>query len=195
MHEACRQNKAWQSAGLTTLTVSVNVAAQQLRDNQLTGMVRDALKRSGLEPRYLTLELTERTIMENAQKDFDVLHEVKNMGVRLSIDDFGTGSSSLNCLNRFPVDEIKIDHAFFAGGQLGAEGAAMVTAIIAVAHSLGLSVVAEGVESKQQWEFLKQKRCDQCQGFLFSKPCAADTLSALIRKSKQRAPEPPAKEH
>ena len=182
LNEACQQNRVWQSAGLSTLTVSVNVTAHQLRDEKFTVTLRDALERSGLDPRFLTLELTESTIMENAQQGFDVLHEAKKMGVMLSIDDFGTGHSSLSWLKRFPVDELKIDHSFFAGGQLGAGNAAMVTAIIEVAHSLGLTVVAEGVESKRQWEFLKQKRCDQCQGSVFSMPCAADALSARIEK-------------
>ncbi len=192
LHEACKQTKVWHSAGLSTMTVSVNVAAQQLRENRLTQTVREALESSGLEPHYLTLELTESAMMEHAQQEFDVLRDVKAMGVKISIDDFGTGQSSLSFLKRLPVDELKIDRCFFTGGGMSAGDAAMVTAIIAAAHGLGLSVVAKGIESKQQLEFLRRKGCDHCQGFLFCKPCSADAISTRIGRPKQDSVKAPA---
>jgi len=180
LNEACRQARAWQSAGLDMLSVAVNVSSQQFRQCQLTGTIQAALEGSGLDPRHLTLELTESMIMDNAKGNTDILHQMKEMGLKLSIDDFGTGYSSLSYLKRFPLDELKIDRSFISDLDTDADDAAIVTAIIAMGHGLGLSVVAEGVEAERQLAFLKQRGCEGYQGYLFSRPLAADDLYSLI---------------
>jgi len=181
LKEACRQTRAWQSAGLDKLTVAVNVSSLQFRQRELGSAIQGALEGSGLDPRHLTLELTETMIMENVKRSTDTLHRMKEMGLKLSIDDFGTGYSSLSYLKRFPLDELKIDRSFISDLDTDADDAAIVTAIIAMGHSLGLSIVAEGVETEPQLAFLKQRDCEGYQGYLFSKPVAADNLSAVIR--------------
>ncbi len=185
-HEACRQSKLWEDAGLGIMPVAVNVSAQQFRQQgQLSRTLRDALAISGMEPRHLTVEVTESMIMEDAKQNIATLHEIKDMGVRLSVDDFGTGYSSLSYLKRFPLDELKIDRSFLMDLGKDADDAAIVSAIIAMAHNLGLKVVAEGVETRMQLSFLSQRGCDQCQGYLFSKPIPAEELTALMEKRKR----------
>ncbi len=185
-HEACRQSKLWEDAGLGIMPVAVNVSVQQFRQHgQLIRTLRDALAISGMEPRHLTVEVTESMIMEDAKQNIATLHEIKDMGVGLSVDDFGTGYSSLSYLKRFPLDELKIDRSFLMDLGKDADDAAIVSAIIAMAHHLGLKVVAEGVENRVQLGFLRQRGCDQCQGYLFSKPIPADELTALMKKRKR----------
>ncbi len=185
-HEACRQSKLWEDAGLGVMPVAINVSAQQFRQQgQLIRTLRDALALSGMEPRHLTAEVTESMIMEDAKQNIATLHEIKDMGVRLSVDDFGTGYSSLSYLKRFPLDELKIDRSFLIDLATDADDAAIVSAIIAMAHSLGLKVVAEGVETRMQLAFLNKKGCDQCQGYLFSKPVPAEELTALMTRHKR----------
>ncbi len=186
VHEACRQSKAWEEAGLGAMPVAVNVSAQQFRQKgQLIRTLRDALVLSGMEPRHFTVEVTESMIMEDANQNIATLHEIKHMGVKLSVDDFGTGYSSLSYLKRFPLDELKIDRSFLIELGTDPDDAAIVTAIIAMAHSLGLRVVAEGVETRTQLGFLSKKGCDQCQGYLFSKPIGAEELTVLMQKRKR----------
>ena len=185
LQEGCRQAQAWHDAGLTGLGVSVNVSPQQFCQPGLMDAIRDALHRSGLEARYLTLELTESMIMENASRNIETLHEMKGTGLKISIDDFGTGYSSLSYLKRFPLDELKVDRSFLGDLQNGADDAAIVSAIIAMAHSLNLRVVAEGVETQRQLAFLKARGCDQCQGYLFAKPMPAEELTAMVERRRQ----------
>ena len=167
------------------MPVAVNVSVQQFRQKgQLIRTLRDALALSGMEPRHFTVEVTESMIMEDANQNIATLHEIKDMGVKLSVDDFGTGYSSLSYLKRFPLDELKIDRSFLVELGSDPDDAAIVTAIIAMAHSLGLRVVAEGVETRTQLSFLNKKGCDQCQGYLFSKPIGAEELTALMQKRK-----------
>jgi diguanylate cyclase (GGDEF)-like protein len=180
LRAACAQSKAWLDAGMGVPRITVNVSGKQFNAPQMAETVVGALRASGLAPRYLGIELTESAVMGNAERHIRTLHELKALGVTLSIDDFGTGYSSLSYLKRFPLDELKIDRSFVAGVDTDPDNAAIVIAIIAMAHSLGLSVVAEGVETQAQLAFLKDKACDECQGFLFAKPMPAEAFGKLL---------------
>jgi diguanylate cyclase (GGDEF)-like protein len=185
LQDACRQIKAWQSAGFTTPRVSVNVSSHQFRQHRLAETVQRALDMNGVDPQYLTLEITESVIMENAQQNLNELSQIKATGVKLSIDDFGTGYSSLNYLMRFPLDELKIDRSFIESiGEEGNNGL-LVVAVIAIARSLGLNVVAEGVETAPQLAFLKAQGCNECQGFLLGRPVSADEFSTMLHRAPQ----------
>jgi EAL domain-containing protein (putative c-di-GMP-specific phosphodiesterase class I) len=186
LNEACRQNKAWQSLGLPPLSISVNVSNQQFRDSKLVRTIFRALANSGLAPQYLKLELTESAIMENAKENVNALREIKRTGSKLSIDDFGTGYSSLSYLDLFPLDELKIDRSFISPIKAATDNAPIVTAIVAMAHSLGLTVVVEGVESKEQLAFVRKRGCEEYQGYLFSKPLPAGEFAALLQQKTDR---------
>jgi diguanylate cyclase (GGDEF)-like protein len=173
LRAACRQAIAWQAAGYRVPRVSVNVSSQQFRHGDLTQVVRRILDETALDSRHVCLELTEGVIMENAEANIRTLLDLKTMGLKLSIDDFGTGYSSLSYLSRFPLDELKIDRSFIMQIKSANDRAAIVTAIIAMAHSLGLSVVAEGIETEPQLDFLKLQGCDEFQGYFKSKPVPA----------------------
>jgi len=177
---ACKQIKMWQSAGLAKIRVAVNVSARQFRDGKFVQTLVNALEVSKLDPQYLTLELTENTIMENAQENLNVLHEIKQMGIKLSVDDFGTGYSSLSYLKQLPLDELKIDRSFISGIRSETDDAPIVTAIIAMAHSLGLRVVVEGIETEHQLNFSRDRGCDEYQGFLFSQPVPSAEFETLL---------------
>ncbi len=178
--EACRQNQVWQAAGLNPVKVAVNVSAQQFREPDFTLALAAALKTSGLDPRFLVLELTESVIMENAERNIDVLREIKQSGVALAVDDFGTGYSSLAYLKRFPLDEVKIDRSFLSDIHDNSDDATIIEAIIGMAHTLGLNVVAEGVETDAQLAFLKRKGCDRGQGYLIGKSLSAEEFAAAF---------------
>lgn len=178
---ACKQNKMWQSVGLEKIRVAVNVSARQFRDGKFIQTLVNALEVSNLDPQYLTLELTENTIMENAQENLDMLHQIKEMGIKLSVDDFGTGYSSLSYLKQLPLDELKIDRSFITGIRSETDDAPIVTAIIAMAHSLGMRVVMEGIETQHQLKFSRDRGCDEYQGFLFSQPVPSAEFEALFK--------------
>jgi len=180
LREACRQACEWQRQGLAPLRVSVNLSVHQLRQGKLVSLVRQVLEESGLEPRYLELELTESQLLDSVEHIISTFQQLRELGVKLAIDDFGTGYSSLSYLKRFPVDYVKIDQAFIRGLGEGTEDAAITQAIIAMAHSLGLKVVAEGVENQVQLDFLKANGCDEVQGYLISRPLEAGALAALL---------------
>ena len=183
LQEACRQTRELHDAGYGDLSVSVNVSARQFHDAGLRAAIISALNTSGLDPRKLVLELTESTLMGDVEHYVDLLNELKDLGVAFSIDDFGTGYSSLTYLKRFPINELKIDRSFLIGVPTNNEDNSIVRAIIALAHSLGHKVVAEGVEHTQQLEFLRQHGCDAIQGFYYSKPLnKADFLDFLSSK-------------
>lgn len=182
LHAACKQNKAWQLAGFTNIRIAVNVSARQFRDGRFIRTIGEVLEGSGLEPQYLTLELTENTIMENARENLDALHQIKAMGVKISVDDFGTGYSSLSYLKQLPLDELKIDRSFISEIRSQADDAPIVTAIIAMAHSMSLKVVIEGIETEQQLVFAKDRGCDEYQGYLFSKPVASRDFPFLAAR-------------
>ncbi|TFW27803.1 EAL domain-containing protein [Massilia arenosa] len=181
MRTAAQQNKAWQDAGLGQLRVAVNLSARQFASPDLVADIERVLADTGLPPEYLEIELTESLFMSDIAQAVDVLHGMKALGIKLSIDDFGTGYSSLSYLSRFPIDVLKIDRSFVNDIDRDASDAAIVASIITLAHNLKLSVIAEGVESAGQLDYLRRHGCDEMQGFYFSKPLPADEFAALLR--------------
>ena len=181
---ACRQAAEWQRAGLGALNVSVNLSVRQTKDEGLIGDILSALRDAGLPPQQLELEITETVLMENVCDNVMLLNRVQTEGIRLSIDDFGTGYSSMAYLKRFPIDQLKIDRTFVRDIPGDGDDEAITTAIIAMAHSLGLSVVAEGVETEQQLRFLREAGCDLVQGFYIARPMPAEQFAAHMRTQK-----------
>jgi diguanylate cyclase (GGDEF)-like protein len=177
--EACRQNKAWQDAGLRPVVVSVNVSAQQFRAGGLVGTVLRALEDSGMDARWLELELTESMIMQDVEQAVATMRQLQGLGVQLAIDDFGTGYSSLAALRTFPVSRLKIDKSFI-GDLDGVDNGAVASAVISLAKKLNLRVIAEGVETDAQVRFLRDNGCDEMQGFRFCRPLPADGLTKLL---------------
>jgi diguanylate cyclase (GGDEF)-like protein/PAS domain S-box-containing protein len=182
LRTACFQNRAWQNIGIKPLRVAVNLSGRQFDQKGLIEVVSNALCDSGLDPQYLELEITESTIMKNPEKAATTLQKLKDMGIRLSIDDFGTGYSSLGNLRKFPLDTLKIDRSFVMNITTDSDDAAITTAIIAMAHSLKLGVIAEGVELEDQQSFLHKLGCDAVQGYLFSRPLPAEEFNKLVRE-------------
>ena len=180
LRQACQQAYEWQQQGLAEIRVSVNLSVHQLRQGNLVSLVRQVLVETGLAPQFLELELTESQLLDNVESVISTFQQLRNLGVQLAIDDFGTGYSSLSYLKRFPVDCVKIDQTFIRDLSPGSEDAAITRAIIAMAHSLELKVVAEGVETREQLDFLKSQRCDEVQGFLISKPVPAEVFGQLL---------------
>jgi diguanylate cyclase (GGDEF)-like protein/PAS domain S-box-containing protein len=180
LQEACRQNRAWQDAGLKAVRVAVNISALQFRQPGFADTVRAALERSGLPARYLELEVTESVIMHDAERVTASLEALKQMGLELAIDDFGTGYSSLSYLKRFPIDRLKIDQSFVRDITSDRDDAAITSAIIALTRNLGLKTIAEGVETREQLEFLRTQGCNEVQGYLLSRPVEAGACAALL---------------
>jgi diguanylate cyclase (GGDEF)-like protein len=181
LREACNRTRAWQRGTRYYFSVSVNLSARQFLGRDLVEQVKQALKETGLEARYLELEITEGVAMHSAENTLRTLTELKALGVRISIDDFGTGYSSLAYLKRFPIDTLKIDQSFVRDIGSVADDSAIAAAVIAMAHGLGLRVVAEGVEREEQLAFLRRQRCDHFQGYLFSRPLAPEEFQAMLR--------------
>jgi diguanylate cyclase (GGDEF)-like protein/PAS domain S-box-containing protein len=180
LREACRQASAWQRAGLAPLPMAVNVSAVEFRDPGFVEGVRAALLEAGLEARYLELELTEGVLMEDAASTASVLQELKKMGVQLAVDDFGTGYSSLSYLRRFPIDCLKIDQSFVHRITAEPDDSTIVSAIIHMGRSLHRLVIAEGVETQEQRDYLLTQHCEQGQGYLFGRPLPAVQFAALL---------------
>src|ERR1700719_2577939 len=189
MREACRQARAWQLAGLPPLRVAVNLSPSQFRQGNIVSMIRDALGEAGLEPRFLEVELTETTVMTDPEESIAILERLSQMGVLVSVDDFGTGYSSMSYLRRFPIDKLKIDRSFVSEVMSRPEDASIVRAIVSLAHSLRLKVVAEGVESAEQLEFLRTLGCDQYQGYHYSAALPPGEFEALVRSKRAAEPE------
>ena len=183
LRTACRQVQAWIGAGLPPLRVAVNVSARQLRKQNFPEIVASALAESGLPAQLLELEITESAVMEEPEEARNILMRLREMGVTLAIDDFGTGYSSLAYLKLFPIHHLKIDRSFVADIEHDADDAAIAISTIALAHSLGLKVIAEGVETEAQLALLRKHHCDELQGYLFSRPLCASDAEAFIRKS------------
>ncbi|MBT9598018.1 MAG: EAL domain-containing protein [Vitreoscilla sp.] len=177
IEEACRQIGAWRAAGSMPPEVSINLSAIQLRDPGLLGQLQASMLRHGVPPGVLELELTESMLMDSAEASLGVLHEIRRLGIGLAIDDFGTGYSSLNYLNRFPIDRLKIDRSFVRGMLDDSTHRAVTTAVIGLGHTLGLTVVAEGVETEDQAAALRAARCDELQGYLYARPMSAEALA------------------
>jgi diguanylate cyclase (GGDEF)-like protein len=183
LRSACAQIKSWQGAGMRVPRITVNVSSKQFKARTVTDSVVGALKSSGINSQHLGLEITEGAIMDHAERNVRTLHELKALGLTLSIDDFGTGYSSLSYLKRFPIDELKIDRSFVTDVDKNPDDAAIVIAVIALAHCLGLAVVAEGVETQAQRDFLAGRGCDEAQGYLYSKPISAEAFGTLLAGS------------
>jgi diguanylate cyclase len=182
LRTACQQNQTWQQLGFPPVRVSVNVSSRQFQPDNLLQIIKEALADSNLNPMYLELELTESVLMAEESGIFEVLKEAQNMGVHIAIDDFGTGYSSLSYLKRFPLNVLKIDRSFIKDICSDRNDAAITTAIIAMAHGLGLSVVAEGVETQEQLTFLQQQHCDVIQGYYFSPPICSEKMTQILQK-------------
>jgi diguanylate cyclase (GGDEF)-like protein len=184
VREACRQCKSWQRDGLPSLRVAVNVAATQFRRGDLLETIRSALDDSALEPRFLEIELTESAVMTDPEDSVGILEHLSRLGVLVSVDDFGTGYSSMSYLRRFPIDKLKIDRSFIREVMSRPDDASIVRAIISLAHSLRLKVVAEGVETIEQLGFLQDVGCDQYQGFHFSPAIPAAKFGEMLREQR-----------
>ncbi len=193
LRAACAQNRLWQEQGVPPFRMSVNLSARQFQQPDLKAMVARVLRETGLDPRWLDLELTESLLMSDADRTVATLNALHAMGIGLALDDFGTGYSSLSYLKRYPIDTIKIDQSFVRHITTEADDAAIAIAIIAMANSLKLTVVAEGVETEEQKAFLVQQGCDAIQGYLLSRPLPADEITAWLRAHDARggnAPSP-----
>jgi len=182
---ACAQNKAWQDAGLTPMRLSVNFSARQFQQPTFITDVAQILKDTNLDPRWLELELTESSIMKDPEEAIEKLHELKLMGIKVAIDDFGTGYSSLNYLKRFPIDTLKIDKSFVSDVCKDPHDTAIVRAIIDLGHALDVTVIAEGVETKEQLQYLSALECDVVQGFLFSKALSVKAFEELLVEQRR----------
>lgn len=186
LRTACKQACAWQKIGFPTLRVAVNLSALQFRQPDLADVFLDIFKENGLEPRMgaLEFELTESMLMKNVDLTIATLNKLHEMGVQFAIDDFGTGYSSLSYLKRFPIHSLKIDQSFVRDLSSNADDAAIVAAIIALGHSLGMNVIAEGVETMEQLSYLRKMKCDEMQGYLFSRPVPAAEMTRLLQNGE-----------
>lgn len=182
LRESCKQAKAWQDAGYEPFPIAVNVSMEQFRRADIVAVVAGVLEETGLDPRWLELELTESAVMDNTEDNIVVLRRLKDLGVLLSVDDFGTGYSSLSYLRQFPIDVLKIDRSFVIDLPDDSDAATIVTTIVHMSRSLGLKLIAEGVETEPQLSFLRMLGCDQYQGYLFSKPVPAPDAEQLLAK-------------
>jgi diguanylate cyclase (GGDEF)-like protein len=182
LRTACEQVRAWQQQGLPWLRVAVNLSARQFAQENLIQVVRGALHNSGMDPSRLELEITEGMVIRSPERATKLLMQLRELGVRLTLDDFGTGYSSLGYLMRCPVDGVKIDRSFVLNLPHDPDGAAIARAVIAMAHSLKLHVTAEGVETREQWEFLRELDCDEMQGNYFCAPVAPEVIAGLLRE-------------
>jgi len=190
LRTAANQALAWHRAGLAPIRVAVNISAQQLYAPGFLDSLRRALADIGLQPGVLELEITESVMMQRTQHVAELLNAIRSLGVHLSVDDFGTGYSSLAYLKRLPIQYLKIDRSFVNDVPADADDVTIVRAVIALAHSLRLQVVAEGVENRAQLEFLRSEGCDEIQGYLISRPVPADQLTDLLRAGAARYPTP-----
>ena len=184
LRTACAQNKAWQHGLLPKIKVAVNLSARQFKDKTLVQLVGQVLQETGLDAKYLELELTESMVMQNVESTVTTLRDLKDMGVTLSIDDFGTGYSSLSYLKRFPIDVLKIDQSFIRDITSDPDDAAIAASIISLALSLKLKVIAEGVETEAQLSYLRRHQCDEIQGYFFSRPVLPHKIEHMLRQSK-----------
>ncbi len=182
LDEACRQIATWQAAGRSVPRVSVNLSARQFGDGALEQRIARTLQASGISPSCLELELTESILMQEVGEAMRMLESLKRLGLSIAVDDFGTGYSSLNYLKRFPIDVLKIDRSFVDGLPAGEQDAQITRAIIAMAHSLGMTVIAEGVETQAQLDFLREHGCDEVQGFLLGRPMPPDEVVASFER-------------
>lgn len=185
LRTACAQTRAWQLAGFPPIRISVNLSARQFEQTNLVEVVSQILEQTGLEASYLELEVTESFLMADVQRSVKTLEELRKLEISLALDDFGTGYSSLNYLKRFPVNMLKIDRSFVQDVTSNPDSAAVTDAIVALAKSLRLKITAEGIETKEQLEYLQKRGCEEGQGFYFSRPIPADAIALLLKESFQ----------
>jgi EAL domain-containing protein (putative c-di-GMP-specific phosphodiesterase class I) len=188
IHAACRQIREWRDAGLRVPPVAVNLSARQFASDSLVDDFLEAMTQYQVAASDLEVELTESVLMADPDRANEVLQRLHGLGVRISIDDFGTGYSSLSYLKRFPAQTVKIDRSFISGLPNDADDVAIIEAVIAMAHSLGLAVVAEGVETDEQLAALRRLGCDEAQGYLLGRPMPAPALAAQLRPTVERLP-------
>jgi len=187
LQEACRQARQWQEQGARGVRVAVNISGRQFADPGFVGKVRETLQESGLEPNLLELEITESVAMERVETTIQTWMDLEALGVSLSVDDFGTGYSSLSYLKQFPIHSLKIDRSFVRDITRNPNDAVIASSVIALAHSMGLKVVGEGIETREQLKFLEEKKCDMGQGFLFSRPVPFDEILQLFKASTKHS--------
>jgi EAL domain-containing protein (putative c-di-GMP-specific phosphodiesterase class I) len=183
LRQACEQALQWQRGGYDMFSVAVNVSPSQLRNESFPETVKIVLEATQLKPQFLELELTETSLMQNTEAGIKTLESLRQLGVRIAIDDFGTGYSSLGYLKRLPIDSVKLDASFVKDATTDPDDAALVMAIITLAHNLRLKVIAEGIEREDQFAFLRLLRCDEGQGYLFGKPASS---REWLHRSPQR---------
>jgi EAL domain-containing protein (putative c-di-GMP-specific phosphodiesterase class I) len=181
---ACAQNKAWQRAGHDKIKIAVNLSARQFTQHDLVELIAFALAETKLDPQYLEIELTESMVMADVERAIEILRKLNELGVQISIDDFGTGYSSLSYLKRFPIDVLKVDQSFVRDITVNPDDAAIVASIISLAHSLRLQVVAEGVETAEQLDYLQGNDCDVMQGYHFSRPLPIEQFEQMLLDGK-----------
>ena len=182
LREACKMNKQWQDAGYAHMSVAVNLSPKQFYHPNIVQIIATALKETGLNPNYLELEITETAMMDDANKATTILADIKSTGVQISIDHFGAGYFSISQLKKFPLTLLKIDQSFIKGIPNNPNDSAITTAIIALAHNLGLEVVAEGVETAEQVQYLSLQNCDMVQGYFLSQPLPAEQIVLQFKK-------------
>lgn len=182
--EACKQAKFWRDAGGDSISISVNISAIELSQSYYLAYIAEVLKKAKLDPDYLELEITESVLMQDTEDSIEVLRELRQMGVKIAIDNFGVGYSSLSCLKRYPIDVLKMDRSFAKDMIMNSDNSSIVNAIVALAKSLGISVLAKGIETQEQLDFLSQIKCHRAQGFLFGQPVAGENLLSLIKLRK-----------
>jgi EAL domain-containing protein (putative c-di-GMP-specific phosphodiesterase class I) len=185
LRKACEQTRIWHEAGFKHLNISVNLSAKQFQQKNMERIIPQIVAETGLNANYLTLEITENIVMQNAEQAIAIMQDMTNLGIKFSLDDFGTGYSSLMYLKQFPLDELKIDRSFVSDIPAESQTIAIIKAILSMATNLKIKVVAEGVETKEQLDFLRHHACDKIQGFLYSRPLPADELSQLLQEDRQ----------
>jgi len=183
LRTACRQTRAWRDQGFPLQRIAVNVSVKQFTHTNFLEMVRNVLADTALEPNLLEIEITESLLVQDTHTINDILQSLKDMNVRIAIDDFGTGYSSLSRLKEMPIDCLKIDRSFVSGIHGGPRDQSIICAIIAMAEGMDLKVIAEGVETSGQVHFLREKQCQEAQGFLFSRPLAPQQAQAFLRQT------------
>jgi EAL domain-containing protein (putative c-di-GMP-specific phosphodiesterase class I) len=182
LRTACAQARKWQDEGIPAVSIAINVSTVQFRQENFCELIRRVLNETGLDPHYLELEMTESIFLADADETLSVIQELKAMGLTLAIDDFGTGYSNFNYLRQFRISKLKIDRSFIRDVAVNPDYVAITTAIISMAKSLNLKVIAEGVEDEAQMSFLRAHQCDEIQGYYFSKPLAVDKVAAKLRR-------------
>jgi EAL domain-containing protein (putative c-di-GMP-specific phosphodiesterase class I) len=190
VREACRQSRQWLDAGLRPIPMAVNISAIEFRSKDFIETIRAILKETKIDPQWLELELTESVLMKHAESTVSMLKSLKNIGVQLSVDDFGTGYSSLSYLRQFPIDALKLDQSFVQEISSTSTDAPIVSAVISMGNSLKKRVIAEGVETREQMDFLTAQGCEEGQGYYFNPPMVPDQFAALLVSDVSAQPTP-----